>query len=288
MIVFGAGAITAAVLLGVSLNKSYSTGKIPYNLDEPNKRIKLPNVLTEISGLTWWDNHEVAGIQDEEGYVFIIDTKKEEIEEKEKFTKDGDYEGIAKVGKKLYIVRSDGTLYKVKDFDKKDQETKSYKTPLNHDHDVEGLCYDEANNQLLMLCKEQAGVEKPLKGIKTIYAFDLEKKKFKKNVEIPIVIAEIDKALKEQYGEGLNGKFKPSALAINPITKHLYILSSVAKVIVVLDEQYRLFAVEKLSTILFKQPEGITFSPDGDLYISNEGKKGKGNILKYKYTKVNE
>ena len=31
------------------------------------------------------------------------------------------------------------------------------------------------------------------------------------------------------------------------------------------------------------QAEGISFEEDGDMYISNEGGDGKGNILKFKH-----
>jgi hypothetical protein len=34
---------------------------------------------------------------------------------------------------------------------------------------------------------------------------------------------------------------------------------------------------------LFRQPEGICFKPNGDLFISNEGDGGKAKILKFKY-----
>ena len=33
----------------------------------------------------------------------------------------------------------------------------------------------------------------------------------------------------------------------------------------------------------FQQPEGISFDINGDLYISNEAKGGKANILKFNY-----
>ena len=44
--------------------------------------------------------------------------------------------------------------------------------------------------------------------------------------------------------------------------------------------------VGELPRDLFKQPEGITFEfGDGDMYISNEGKGGVANILKFDYIK---
>jgi sugar lactone lactonase YvrE len=38
--------------------------------------------------------------------------------------------------------------------------------------------------------------------------------------------------------------------------------------------------LKNLKNSIFRQPEGICFSPDGEiLFISNEGKNKKGNIL---------
>ena len=121
---------------------------LPYNLTQPDQKIKLPDRLREISGLTWWDDHQLAGVQDEDGYIFIIDTISGDVVEQEKFQKDGDYEGIARVGKKLYIARSDGNLFKVKDFDEKDQKTKEYKTKLSAANDVEDLYYSKQHKKL--------------------------------------------------------------------------------------------------------------------------------------------
>ena len=78
------------------------------------------------------------------------------------------------------------------------------------------------------------------------------------------------------------GNFRPSAIAIHPLTDEIYITSSVGKLLVVLDREGLISDVHALNPALFRQPEGICFSPEGDLYISNEGKEGKGYILKFK------
>ena len=79
---------------------------------------------------------------------------------------------------------------------------------------------------------------------------------------------------------------RASAAALNPVTKDLYILASENKLLVVLDRKGNFKDVYRLDPGLFKQPEGLTFTPFGDMLISNEsGKEGSANILIYKYQK---
>jgi hypothetical protein len=49
--------------------------------------------------------------------------------------------------------------------------------------------------------------------------------------------------------------------------------------ILVANKDWKLTKLYELDKNVFYQPEGITFSEDGRLFISNEGKKGKPNIL---------
>ena len=65
-------------------------------------------------------------------------------------------------------------------------------------------------------------------------------------------------------------KIKPSAAAVNPLTKNLYVLCSVNKLIFIEDAQGKLKDVIELNPKIYKQPEGMTFTPEGDLIISNE------------------
>ena len=79
-------------------------------------------------------------------------------------------------------------------------------------------------------------------------------------------------------------KFKPSAAAVNPITHDIFIISSVNKLLLVLDSVKNIKASYKLNPGLFKQPEGLTFSETGKLIISNESAKiGTANLLIYDY-----
>ena len=68
----------------------------------------------------------------------------------------------------------------------------------------------------------------------------------------------------------INKHLKASAAAINPVNKDLYVVSSILKLIVIFDAKGDFKEVYKLDPVLYKQPEGIAFTPDGDLIISNE------------------
>jgi hypothetical protein len=53
--------------------------------------------------------------------------------------------------------------------------------------------------------------------------------------------------------------------------------------LVVCDLQGRIEKSYPLSPEFFEQPEGIAFTPNGDMFISNEANQNKANILKLVY-----
>ena len=81
-----------------------------------------------------------------------------------------------------------------------------------------------------------------------------------------------------------NAEFKPSAAAIHPIKRTLFIVASVGKAMLETSLDGAVIAAYQLNPDQFPQPEGITFAPNGDMYISNEGVDGKGTILKFPYS----
>ena len=76
--------------------------------------------------------------------------------------------------------------------------------------------------------------------------------------------------------------FEPSEVCIDPFTNDVYVLSSVGKTILSLSYDGMIKFAFHLNPELFKQPEGISFSKDGSMFISDEGKGGKANLIKIK------
>jgi uncharacterized protein YjiK len=78
-------------------------------------------------------------------------------------------------------------------------------------------------------------------------------------------------------------KFRPSAMAQNPVTNEWFIISAVNEILVVTDQQWQVKDVYPLNHKTFLQPEGLAFDKKGNLYISNEGDEiSKGNIYRFK------
>lgn len=268
----------------------------PYQLAEPDKSWELPKKLVEISGLSYIDKHRLACVQDEKGNIYIFNLIAGEVELKIDFGDDGDYEGIEIIENDAWVLKSNGTLYKVINFLNDPELTvKKITTALSGKNDAEGLAYDPHNNQLLIACKGHPFVdEKKGKEFKAVYSFNLKTKLIDLK---PFLLIEMDtiKYYKNYntmtqlgvellaYFDSSKGdvSFQPSGIAIHPISGNIYILGSVGNLMMVYNRSGVMMAMIKLRSKYFPKPEGICFSPNGTLYISNEGDGDAGTILKF-------
>ena len=206
--------------------------------------------------------------------MFLYDLNNKIIEKIIPFAKDGDYEDIAIKDSTAYVLRSDGTIFEIQNY-LNAPKTIKYKTFLKYKDNSEGLFYDVIKNRLLIVCKENSDD----KNTRFVYEFLL-----KENSLNPNPVLEISqKRLKKAYR--IKDKFSPSGIAIHPISKNIFILSSVGKMLAKFSPKGNLLKIYSLDYSHFIQPEGISFDNNGDLYISNEAKNNKANILKFKYLK---
>jgi len=272
----------------------------PYDLNQPSDKYILPSILAEISGIAWITNNIMVCIQDEDGKLFFYNLDERRIIKSVDFGKDADYEDITIDGKTAWVLRSDGKIYELKNFDdQKEIDESKYETPLTKKNNSEGLCYDPVEKALLIACKGNSNIGDgdEYDGFKAIYSFDLEKEKLSKNPTYLIELKKIKDFEEMSYFERISHqiagsleesgdiRFQPSAIAIHPTTDHIYVLASVGKAMIVLNRDGNILSIAMLDKWQFIQPEGITFSPDGTLYISNEGDGGNGTILKFEMKK---
>jgi uncharacterized protein YjiK len=265
-----------------------------YQLDKPTTVFELPDSLREISGIAFINDSTVACVQDENGILFIYDLQNNVIRECHLFHADGDYEGIAIANNLIYILRSDGKLFEISNYNTGQISSKSYETKVPADNN-EGLCYDAANNQLLIGCKNKINDNDAAKNARQIYAFKLDKKELKKqpsyNLSVDDAMQYADKHKMDMSEIGANKKgknkntfkFNISAIAIHPRTGNLYILNAADHALFIVNNDEEMVQIALLDPLLFNKPEGISFTPNGDMYITNEGQEGSARILFFEY-----
>lgn len=251
--------------------------KTGYNFSKPDEKMELGKHLHEISGMSWvGDKNMILAENDEKGDIFLVDFKnKIDNFKKTKFGGKDDYEDITHTDTADYLLVSTGAIVQVVIKDSVVSSTTEYKLDIKGNNEFEALYADAADHSLIMLCK-QCAHEKD--EIRAAYRFDLKTHQFSDDPIYNIDMAGIRQMLKDD-----NAEFKPSAAAIHPITKKLFIVASVGKLLVIADKKGKVEEVFHLDPDLFNQPEGMTFAPNGDLYISNEGGEGIANILKFVY-----
>lgn len=267
-----------SLITGIAIFSAFKIAENKYdNTDSPGVKIvkawHLPAILKEISGIDVIDSVRLACIQDEMGVVFIYNMATSTIEEQIPFAPAGDFEGIAIVNKSAWVLRSDGKLFEVTSLTTKASPGKEYSTRLTAQQNIEGLCYDKKHNRLLLSIKNAEPGGKNYKGI---YSFDLATKTmaaepaYKINMQQEVVTGN----KKRRF------EIMPSDIAIHPKTGDIYITDGRNAMLLILDAAGSFKNLYPLNTKEFRQPEGITFYPDGKMFISNEGRKEGGNILK--------
>lgn len=251
------------------LAKSDGYSSALYDFARPDRTIDLPNVLVEVSGIFAVDNNELWAVQDEVGAVFKVDAKTGKVKEVLRFTDVGDFEDLEVADDEVYVLRSDGALFRF-GLDFSGDHANHQMLPVGC-LDLEGLHYDRAEETWCVACKESTVGGKH--ALRTIYQF--ADNDFSEPTE-EWVISEtaIQKMLQQQFPEGnwKNREFNPSALATHPQNGDRYVLSAKDRTLAIYSEG-DLKQVFPLAEAIYYKPEGLDFAADGTLYISSEGQK---------------
>jgi uncharacterized protein YjiK len=265
------------------VNAGYKIGEsyVPYALNQPDTTFFLPKILTEISGLSYDESSKsILCVGDEDGKLFFLDKNTGQIIDDLDIGDKNDYDGVEKVGSIIYILESDGDLHRY-DMEKRETLAK-IENRLEADNDLEGITYHKSTESLLLSCKKE-GLKKKDDDIgKIIYqAKMVELDKVSKFTEV-----DLSSNFKEMSAKGFNKgpffnfivmqrlrDFSPSGIAVKPSTGEIYLISSKAGVLVVLEpEHYQVTLILFLNRSTHIQPEGICFDKEENLYISNEGR----------------
>ncbi|MEM6274530.1 MAG: SdiA-regulated domain-containing protein [Myxococcota bacterium] len=248
-----------------------------YSLNDPEISRELPTKLREVSGLVVNPAGGIGwAINDEEGLVFELDLQTGMVRSNFAFGTPGDYEAIETLGdKSLVVARSDGTLFHIRK-NKGRKQVREIASPLDKEADVEGLAYDPERERLLVACKGRAGKARRFRKAKAVFAVSLPKFQWDEEPLFLIRDKDIEDYLDDYPIEGIDPdeatKFAPSAIAVHPESGEIYMLSTRARLLIVVDNYGEILGMAPLSREVHRQPEGLSFDADGRLYISNEGR----------------
>ncbi len=235
-----------------------------YDLNNPSKLV-LGDALAEISGISFYDkDSSVFAISDETGLLYKIYMKKGFLIKEWPFDKKRDYEDVMLKDSSFYVLESNGNIEKL-NFAPHGDTVFNRRTvfPGNNTkkNEFESLYYDEEYKGFVMICKD---CEDDDSQFTTAWLYDPVSDKYTSSI-FKIALAPIAEKIGAE-----KIKFRPSAAAVNPITKDIWIVSSTNEIIVVIDHKGNMKEVYTLNPKIFNKPEGITFTPWGDLLVSNE------------------
>lgn len=244
-----------------------------YNFAQP-KVINLPQVFDEISGIVYYPKDtSIFAIIDEEGLLLKISlTHPEKGYQKWTFDKKRDYEDVVLVDSTFYVLASDGDIISINFIgDSLVTDHKKFKDFSNASDEFEILYDNKDSGNLVIVCKD---CDNEKKSHVNSFTFSY------KNPASPYAeyIKFDTKPINDKKGK--ENHLRASAAAINPVTNEVYMISSIQKMIVIFSKDGRFLNYYDLDPGIYKQPEGIAFTPEGDLIISNEfAEEGSANLL---------
>ena len=236
-----------------------------------NLQLKMPDNLREISGLTALEDNSLLAIADEEARIYQIDMTAGVIRKFMTLGKPaakGDFEGIAVLNGSVYLVTSQGTLWR-KALDASETHHEVIPTDAGDYCEIEGLAAWYEKDSLLLLCKSIYNDN--FKGALLVLRWS------ENEPEVPTEVF-----LAKTYTELGIKKLHPSGLAFSANRDKLFVVAARQKAFIEISLQGSVVRHGKLPKGAgHRQTEGVAITHDNKLYLADEGGKGKGKLTEY-------
>ena len=254
-----------------------------YDLEKPAQHFKLPKRLREISGLARLGANRLLAHDDERGVVCEIDYRDGSIVKafalSDRHTPVADdFEGIAAAEGYLYLVSSAGRLYEFGEG--ADRETvlyNLYTTGIGRDCEIEGLAYDPDQRVLLLISKNPRNPQ--LAGHIAIYRWSLDAKQLGADGPLLIPAATLAHRIDSK-------QFQPSGIERHPLSGNYFVVAARQCAVAEITPQGQVLAVAQLAAERHPQAEGIAFTADHALVISDEGASKRATLTFYPLAKA--
>lgn len=235
-----------------------------YDLNEPFQ-VVLNAELNSISGIIYYPkDSSVFATVNNDGLLFKIPLHGNQAIMRWRFDRNSGYGNLELKDSSFFVVINTGDIETI-EFKGSAIVTKRCVFPdsYKNKNEFESLFYDEQHKELVMLSK--TGEEEKGKVVHA-WGFSPESQKYTPDMfSIPL------NGLEEKNKKGKEKKIKclPSAAAINPVTNEIYILSPQNQLLLVADKDGNAKEAYYLDPEIYNNVSGISFTPKGDIIISN-------------------
>jgi uncharacterized protein YjiK len=243
-----------------------------FDFATPAARFDLPGRLDEISGLGVTPDGRLFGHDDERATLYEIDPATGEVGKRFSLGDPplrGDFEGLAIVDERFFLVTSAGQLYEFREAD--DRAEAPYRvtdTGLGAGCEMEGLDHDPVDDVLLVPCKGSM----PERGMIVVHRLRLDP-------ALP-PLPPIEIARSQLADHGVRRGFEPSSVLVDP-GGSLILVSAVVEALVEVDRRGVVLSALPLSRDRHPQPEGLAFTRDGALLLADERNDGSARLTVY-------
>ena len=230
------------------------------------KQWTLPEALKEVSGIYYLGNHKMACIQDEKGVIYIYNLKTSQITNQFEFEPQGDFEGITIINSTAYVLRSDATIFQVKNYKSPSPQVETLQLFNEKGIDVEGL-FAFSEDELLIGIK----FSKQIKALNQIvvYKYQISTEKLTEFMSISNQ-HEIFNSIPQSHP---SRDFWLSEVAY--ADSNYYITEAKTSKLMIFDQNKNPQHLIYLDEDIFPQPEGIAIAEDGQLFIASEENKNQ-------------
>ena len=235
----------------------------------------MPPQLREISGLALTSRGTVLTHDDNAGRVSEIDPKTGILVRSFSLlgNQKEDFEAIAIAGNDIYLMASDGKLFRFREgADGQQVKFIMFDTGLRKQCEFEGLAYEADSTRLVMVCKRILDKQTPQDLLIYRLPLPLNRATFTA-LRVP---------LQEVVGSNKWKNFRPSDITIDPFTRNYVIIASHEKGLVVLTPDGDVLRSEPLPGD-HQQPEGVAITNDSILLVSDEANVKPAAITLYKW-----
>ncbi|MBA3258544.1 MAG: hypothetical protein H0T68_03635 [Gemmatimonadales bacterium] len=259
--------------LSVPALAAQSSALVRYDLEAaPAWRVELPADLAEVSGLAFTPDGRLLAHGDERAVVWRFDLASRRPAGRFGLSDQagvlrGDFEDIAVVGERLFLVTGTGQIYEGRIAPDGQTTSAARRTAgLGRGCEVEGMTWDGATNSLLLLCKTTR--TRQWKDQVVILAVSVQTWRLEKEPRILVSEKGLERVT---GGKGFSG----SGLARHPRTGTFLLIAGPQQAFAEVSLAGEVLGGGRLDKDRHPQPEGIAVAADLTLLISDEA-AGKG------------